>query len=250
MNIFKIKNAWSIASLIFISGISFMAISKIGNGSENLPEPEDGPQKNYAIFAVKLPEKVDFAGEPVPISQLDVLENLDREVLVNTYWQSQTLLFIKRANRYFPIIEEILKKYNVPDDFKYLPVAESGLTNIVSPANAVGFWQLLEGTGKEYGLEINSEMDERYSLEKSTETACKYIIESYKKYGSWTMAAASYNAGRRGMDRQIERQKEKDYYDLLLNEETSRYIFRIISYKLILSDPSSLWLSCWEKDDL
>ena len=182
------------------------------------------------------------------IHQIDTRESLDREILVNTYWQSQTLLYIKRANRYFPMIESILKKYGVPSDFKYMAVAESGLTNAVSPADAVGFWQLLEGTAKDYGLEVNNEIDERYHLEKSTQVACRFILDSYKKYGSWTMAAASYNAGRNGIDTQIERQKETGYYKLLLGEETSRYIYRILSYKLLISDPSKFGFHLGEDD--
>ncbi len=245
----KIKYVWLATFLILFSVLGLMGISNWGRSAERETETEtDKPKNNYAIFAVKIPEKLDFAGENVPVDQIDVRESLDRELLVNTYWQSQTLLFIKRANRYFPIIEPILKKHGVPDDFKFLPVAESGLMNVISPANAVGFWQLLDGTGKEYGLEINSEVDERYSLEKATEAACRYLKESHNKYGSWTMAAASYNAGRRGMDRQVERQNEADYYNLLLNEETARYLFRILSYKLILSDPSYYGFHVGEND--
>lgn len=216
--------------------------------SEKDPKPKN-LKSDYAIFSVDLPDELEFAGEKVPVDQIDIRESLDREILVNTYWQSQTLLFIKRANRYFPVIEKILKKHNIPEDFKYLPVAESGLTHAVSPARAVGFWQLLEGTAREYGLEINNEIDERYHVEKSTEAACRYLLDSYEKYGSWTMAAASYNAGRRGIDRQVLRQKESDYYDLLLYEETSRYIFRILAYKLILSKPSDYGFYVG-KDDL
>jgi membrane-bound lytic murein transglycosylase D len=201
-------------------------------------DPENDPKRNYAVFSLEIPTEIDFAGEKVPLDQLDILENLDRELLVNTYWQSQTLLFIKRANRYFPAIEPILKKNGIPDDFKYLSIAESGLTNIVSPSNAVGFWQLLEGTAKDYGLEVNSEVDERYHLEKSTEVACKYLLESHAKYTNWTLTAASYNVGRKGVDKQIERQKELNYYDLLLGEETERYVFRILSYKIIMQNPA------------
>lgn len=206
------------------------------------------PKKSYTIFPVKIPEIVEFAGERVPLDQVDVSEALDRELLVNTYWQSQTLLFLKRANRYFPDIEKILKQYNIPDDFKYLAVAESGLMNVVSPANAVGYWQLLQGTAEENGLEVNNEVDERYHLEKSTEAACKYILKSYEKYNSWTMAAASYNAGRRGVDRQVDRQLDSDYYDLLFTEETSRYVFRILALKLIMSAPADFGFYIGEND--
>lgn len=236
----------SFITLTLISTLAFLGDAESKN-NEKEPETKD-LKSNYAIFSVDLPAEMEFAGEKVPLDQVDIFESLDREILVNTYWQSQTVLFIKRANRYFPMIERILKKYNVPEDFKYLPVAESGLTHAVSPARAVGFWQLLAGTAREYGMEVNDEVDERYHIEKSTEAACKYLLESYEKYGSWTLAAASYNAGRRGIDRQIERQKDEDYYDLLLYEETARYIFRILAFKLILSSPSEYGFHVGEKD--
>jgi len=193
---------------------------------------------NYKIFSLNTPSELSFGGERVPLEMLDVRERMDRELLVNTYWQSQSLLFHKRANRWFPIIEPILEKNGVPDDFKYLAVIESGLTNAVSPAGATGFWQLLRDTGQEFGLEINDEIDERYHVEKSTEAACKYLKAAYRQYGNWTMAAASYNMGMNGLFRQTERQKVTDFYDLLLNEETSRYLFRILAAKEILSKPA------------
>jgi hypothetical protein len=193
--------------------------------------------RNYAIFALKIPEKLDFAGENVPLEYFDVKESFDRELLVNTYWQSQTLLFIKRANRYFPMIEQILRENGVPDDFKYLALAESGLTQAVSPKNAVGFWQFMKSTAREYGLEVSEEVDERYNIEKSTVAACKYLKKAYEKFNSWTMVAASYNNGRTGLIKQINRQDEDYYYDLLLNDETGRYLYRILSLKIILSDP-------------
>ncbi len=194
---------------------------------------------NYSIFALEIPEEVKFAGERLPLEYFDVHESFDRELMVNTYWHSQTLLFIKRANRYFPVIEPILEEHGIPEDFKYLALAESGLTNAVSPARAIGYWQFLRDTAREYGLEVTDQVDERYHLEKSTVAACKFLKESYEKYGSWTMAAASYNVGRRGIDSQIEIQEEKEYYDLLLNEETARYIFRIAAIKTIMENPEN-----------
>ena len=227
----------------FILVISFIAIISIGrNGFGGSPDQEPlqpEEREHYAIFPFQLPDTLFFAGERVPLEFFDVHEALDREMLSNIFFHSQTIRMIKLSYRYFPEIEPILAAQGIPDDFKYLVIAESNLSNAVSPAGAVGFWQLLSGTGREYGLEINSEVDERYHLEKSTVVACKYLQESYDKYGNWTMAAASYNAGRRGMDRQIDRQKEEDYYNLLLNEETARYIFRVLAYKLILEDPSA-----------
>ncbi|MBS4014695.1 MAG: lytic transglycosylase domain-containing protein [Bacteroidetes bacterium] len=192
---------------------------------------------NYRIYAIPLPESLNFAGEAVPLDRYYVKEQFDRELLINSYWQSQTIQFFKRANRWFPVFEPILKQYNIPDDFKYLALIESGLMNAVSPAGATGFWQILEGTGKDLGLEINEFVDERYNVEKATVAACKYLLKSKEEYGSWTLAAAAYNMGNRGIQRQIERQKVQSYYDLHLNEETSRYVFRILAMKVIFENP-------------
>jgi hypothetical protein len=191
---------------------------------------------NYRIYSLPLPEKLDFAGEEVPMDQWDVRERLDRELLVNTYWHSNTLLCLKRARRWFPIIEPILKANGVPDDFKYLALIESGLTNVISPAGATGYWQFMDETGKSYGLEINDQIDERYHVEKSTQAACHYLIDAYDKYGSWAMAAASYNMGIGGPIRQMTRQNETTYWELLLNEETARYVYRILAMKEILNN--------------
>jgi hypothetical protein len=195
-----------------------------------------------------LPEKLEFAGETVPLDNFDTRESLDRELLVNGYWQSRTLMVLKKSKRYFRVIEPVLKKYGVPDDFKYLCMAESGFENAVSPAKAVGVWQLLESTAREYGLEVNDNVDERYNLEKSTEVACKYLLESYARYGNWTMAAATYNVGRRGLDNQIAKQSTNNYYDLLLNEETARYVFRLVAHKLITEDPDKYGFHLEESD--
>lgn len=185
-----------------------------------------------------LPEEINFAGEKAPLQIADVRERLDRELLVNANLHATTLLILKRANRAFPVIEPILKKYNVPDDFKYLAVIESGLVNVVSPAGARGVWQFMPETGKEKGLEVNDVVDERYHLEKSTEAACKYLLDAKNKFGSWTLAAASYNGGVGGVNKQITFQGVTDYYDLLLTEETSRYVFRILALKEIMQNPT------------
>ncbi|UNY97662.1 lytic transglycosylase domain-containing protein [Zhouia spongiae] len=210
---------------------------------------DEGKTKDYNVYAIDLPEKIDFAGEEVPLSDPDVWERLDRELLVNTYWQSNGLLLIKRANKYFPVIEPILKEHGVPDDFKYLAVIESGLQNVVSPARATGFWQIMKGTGKDYGLEVNENVDERYHVKKSTEVACEYIKDAKEKLGSWTLAAAAYNAGMAGVTKQLRRQKVSGYYDLLLGEETKRYLFRILAIKEILSDPDAYGFN-FEEDHL
>lgn len=193
---------------------------------------------NYNVYALELPQEIHFAGESAPLKRWYVKEALDRELLVNTYWQSQTLLLIKRANRFLPTIIKILKEESVPEDLKYIAVIESGLMpTIVSPAGATGIWQFMKTTGKEYGLEINSEVDERYHIEKATRAACQYLKNSKKLLGNWTLAAAAYNAGDTGIQKQLERQDASNYYDLLLNPETGRYIYRILAIKMILENP-------------
>lgn len=203
----------------------------------------------YNIRDFKLPDVVTFAGEVMPLDNFDTKESLEREILTSAYRHSSTILIIKRANRYLPIIEKILKKNNVPDDFKYLAAAESEYTNVISPAGATGFWQIMPATGREEGMEINSVVDERYDVEKSTQFACEYILKSFEKYGNWTLAAASYNGGRAGVDEQIAIQNQMNYYDLLLNEETARYIFRAVAYKLVISDPANYGFNL-NKEDL
>lgn len=196
------------------------------------------PVSSYAIHAFPIPQELIFANEQVPLNKTYVRESFDREILVNTYWQSQTLLLIKRANRYFPVIEPILKEQGIPDDFKYVALIESGLMpRSVSGAGAAGMWQILETTAKEYGLEVTKEVDERYHLEKSTVVACRYMKKAYDKFGSWTLAAASYNAGVAGINRHLVKQKANSYYDLLLGEETGRYVFRILAIKKIIETP-------------
>ena len=184
------------------------------------------------------PTSIDFAGEAAPLQITDVRERLDRELLINANLDATTLLIIKRANRAFPIIEPILAKYGVPDDFKYLAVIESALVNAVSPAGARGVWQFMPVTAKEKGMEVTDMVDERYHLQKSTEAACKYLLEAKAKFGNWTLAAASYNGGMTGVTKQIEMQQVSNYYDLLLNDETSRYVFRILALKEIMKDPA------------
>jgi membrane-bound lytic murein transglycosylase D len=207
--------------------------------------PERLPSLNKSLL---MPQEMAFAGESVPVDNYDTHESLDRELLVNGYWQSHTLMILKRSHRYFRVIEPVLKKYGVPDDFKYMAMAESGLENAVSPAGAAGVWQLLESTAREYGLEVNADIDERYNLEKATEAACKFLVDAYTHYGNWTLAAAAYNAGRKGIDLQMARQNTQNYYDLLLNEETGRYIFRVIAHKLITENPDQYGFHLDEKD--
>jgi len=204
--------------------------------------------QKYAVFALPLPDKYDFAGEDVPMGNFDVREAFDRELLVNVYWQSQTLLFFKRANRYFSVIEPILKQNDVPDDMKYLAVVESGLMNVTSPAGAKGVWQFIEVAAKQYKLEVSNEVDERYHLEKSTQAACRYFQDSYKIFKSWTLVAASYNIGMGALQKQTSAQNVSSFYDLHTNEETSRYIYRILAVKYIMENPRRAGFHFRKKD--
>ena len=202
----------------------------------------------YGIFSIVKPQGLSFCEENIPVHSSEIWERLDKELLKNIYWQSNTLLYFKKANKYFPIIEPILSKNNIPDDFKYLALIESGLENVISPAGAAGFWQILKSTAKEYGLEVNSSIDERYHLEKSTQVACDYLNRAFNKFGSWTMAAASYNMGQTGISRSIKKQRTDNYYNLYLNSETGRYIFRIIAVKEIIENPKRYGFMFREKD--
>ena len=200
------------------------------------------------VFSLILPDTAIFAGEMTPMGLYYVREGLDRELMVNTYWQSSTLLMLKRSNRYFNSIIPILKKNKVPEDFKYLVLIESGLANVESPAGAAGFWQIVPLTGKRYGLEITDQVDERYNLEKSTETACKILKNAYIQFGSWTLAAAAYNAGENRIAKAIETQKVQNYYDLYLPGETMRYVFRILALKLLYEHPTDFGYYIRKKD--
>jgi len=199
---------------------------------------QDFPQ-GYKITSPEIPNYLEFAGEKIPTENFEVFERMDREFISNTYYHSATILALKRAARWFPVIEPILKKNNIPDDFKYLCVAESNMENVVSPAGASGFWQFMKEAGQKYGLEINSLIDERYDVWKSTEAACKYLKDSYEMFGNWTLSAASYNMGQDGVALQMERQKAKDYFNLVINSETSRFVARIVSLKYILQNPEA-----------
>lgn len=202
-------------------------ISKNGN----IQFPQD-----YRVVSPYIPEQLDFCGEIVPLENIDVRERVEREFIVQTYYHSASVLYLKRINRWFPIIEKILKEKGIPNDFKYLALAESGLANVVSPAGATGFWQFMKAAGKRYGLIINKEVDERYNMEKSTYAACDYLLDAHKKFGSWTLAASSYNKGQNGITNQLNRQKSTNYYNLVLNTETSRYIPRIVALKYVMEN--------------
>ncbi len=233
---------------IIVSGIAFgvyyyydtktpEVIYKIYDTQIDKEHKDDFPFQ-YIIETPKLPKKLDFCGEKVPLYNFDVSERIERELISNTYWHSSTLLALKRANRWFPVIVPILKKYGIPEDFKYLAIVESNLENVASPAHAVGFWQLLKKTARHYGLEVNKSVDERYDPWKSTEAACKYLLKAKKKFGTWTLAAVSYNVGMRNLSDQIKRQRTRVYYNMNLNDETARYLYRLLAIKSIFQNPA------------
>jgi hypothetical protein len=240
----SLSHFFSIAALVIMIGYIFYNEQRPRSAgdamsdnavAENFTSMEDG--QFLTAVAYDLPAHATFAGEDVPLNIPDVRERLDKEIQINSYLHSNTIFLIKRAGRWVPQMEKILKQYEIPDDFKYLPLIESNLLNVTSPKDAVGYWQILEGSGKEYGMEITREVDERYDPLKATETACKYLRQAYRKFGNWTLAAASYNRGMSGLDKALDNQKVKSYYDLYLNDETSRYVFRIIAIKEIVENP-------------
>ncbi|MDR0436698.1 MAG: lytic transglycosylase domain-containing protein [Bacteroidales bacterium] len=236
-------------TLVAIILTAFITLNFQNKGDNSDEYYQRAFQNNVKIFSPAIPDSMDFCGERVPLEIYHVFERMDREMLVNVYWQSNILLLIKRANRFFPIIEPILAEQGLPDDFKYLALAESGFTLAVSPAGAAGFWQFLKGTGQQYGLEINNEIDERYHLEKATVAAAKYLKANYNRFGnSWTLAAAAYNTGEGNIRRHIENQQTTDYYNMHLPEETSRYLFRILAFKTIFEDPIAYGIILREKD--
>jgi hypothetical protein len=224
-----------------IAVVSIIAVGAINGSVTDLeitdPREKESLVSDYNVYSIAMPENLNFAGEKVPLTDPDIQERFDNELLSNVYFQSNAIKLIKKAQKYFPIIESILKEEGIPDDFKYLVVAESALSNAVSPAGAKGFWQLMPATARELGMEVNDNVDERYDLEMSTRAACNYLKDSKKNFGTWTLAAAAYNAGNAGVNRQQDRQETEVYYDLLLNNETARYVFRILALKEILEKP-------------
>ena len=232
-----INNGVILVAIVSLSGLFIFAMSN-----------ENKNKFTHEGTAFYFPTEVDFADEGMPMEIPDVRERFDRELLVNANLHASTILIIKRANRAFKIIEPILEKNGVPNDFKYLAVIESSLINAVSPSGAKGVWQFMPATAKEIGMEVNDCVDERYHLEKSTEAACKFLLAAKEKFGSWTLAAASYNGGITGVNKQIDLQKVSNYYDLLLNEETSRYVFRILALKEIMKAPEKFGFAVPKQD--
>ncbi len=220
----------------FVSGMIFSGLIFVSSQSKSIGEVFT--ELNQRIITVRPNKQINFAGEPMPINE-DTRERLDRELSVNAYWQSATLLNLKMAQKHFPVIERILKENGIPDDFKYAAIAESGLRNVSSSASAKGYWQFMKTAAGEMGLEISEDVDERMHLEKSTKAACDYIKQLYKRFGTWTDAAGAYNVGPTMYAKSLTEQNEKGYYDLNINDETSRYVFRIMAIKEILSHPET-----------
>jgi hypothetical protein len=245
MKIIKQNLYHFLSGIAFLIGVVFILSSLFF--THNNASAEDYPQ-GYRIINPDIPDYLEFAGERIPTENFNVFERMEREFITNTYWHSSTILAIKRANRWFPVIEPILARNNIPDDFKYLCVAESLLENVISPVGATGFWQFMKAAGIKYGLEINGQVDERYHVEESTEAACKYLKDSYNMFGSWISAAASYNMGQEGMTLQRERQKAENYFNLVLNYETSRFVGRIVAFKYIMQDPPKYGFNIKEED--
>lgn len=240
----------SIYTLTLAAFFSFALFSaskeKGATQSQSSVDTKNLPQ---VIRSIDLNRSFSFAGEEVPVaSNFDARERLDRELSRNAYYHSNTLLNIKKTTRYFPTIEKILAENGVPDDFKYLAVAESDLTNATSPAGAKGIWQFMKPAARAYGLEITKEVDERYHLEKATQAACKYLKNDKERFGSWTLAAAAYNMGGTRMRKELKAQRATSYYDLNINAETMRYVFRIIALKQIINEPSEFGFYLEEED--
>lgn len=234
-------------AIILIGVTAAITLLPAQSNDEQLEQLEEyeGTDREFVVFEqidhithdVELPETMTFCGEEVPLDLFFVRERLERELMVNSYRHSATILQLKRTTRWFPVMEPIMEQYGLPEDFKYLAMIESELTNAVSPSKAVGFWQFLEGTGKEYGLEINKQVDMRYNVEKETVAACKYLKDSYRKFGSWISAAAAFNCGNGRITKMMEEQRVDSYFDMLLPEETQRYVYRILALKLITENP-------------
>lgn len=232
-----------LAASLLLAGLAYRKVPSAMITPEYIAvEPMDLPaQMSFrdSIRLFDLPKELDFAGEKVPMENGDILERLEREIYVNAYWESNLILLLKRSAKYLPGIERMLAENGIPDDFKYLAIAESALMNVGSPAGARGFWQILETTGKEYGLEISKDVDERYHFEKSTLAAAKYFKKAHAKFGDWTAVAASYNMGQTGFSKRQTEQLHRNFYELYLNEETSRYLFRILAFKVIFENPGA-----------
>ncbi len=239
----KYQGIWQITAVfVLVAYLGYAQLESDVPAQHQFHPPKVNDHDEYGAFqnarSFELPTSFEFAGEQVPLHIPDVSERFDRELMVNMYWHSSTLGIMKRANRFLPLIDSILKENKIPLDFRYLPLIESKLMNVRSPVGAAGFWQIMEKTGKEHGLIINDEVDERYHAIKSTEVACAYLNSAHQMLGSWTSAAASYNIGMGGLRKRLHQQNTDSYYDLYLNSETYRYVFRLLAIKEIMENPS------------
>lgn len=231
------RHKYSIGTVIAMTNM--LLIATVWPSMAQFEKTENKIPNHYhnTLASPFIPPSMTFAGEKVPLSTYWVREALDKELIINCYQHSRTLRIFKLSTRFFPVIENILREEGIPDDFKYLCVAESGLENVTSPASAVGYWQFIPNTAKIYGLTVNREIDERRHLEKSTRAACTYLKKLKAQFGSWTMAAAAYNRGEIGLQNAVSDQKCSNYWDLYLNDETARYVYRILAYKLVFENP-------------
>ena len=198
----------------------------------------DYTNSNFSVLGLNIPANLDFAGEKVPQNDYEIKESLEKEFFSNKNWKNSSINLFIKAQKWFPLIEPILKKEGIPDDFKYVAIIESHLSNVVSPAGASGFWQLMPATAQNYGLEVTSEVDERLDVEKATVVACKHFRDGYNYFKNWTLSAAAYNVGIGGIQNALKKQNTNNYYDLLLNKETGSFIYRILAYKTLLSNPT------------
>jgi len=225
-------------AIIALLAYTYSQLKELSQKQQDFVEYTELPQgATVNAIAIKLPDSLSFSGELVPLEIPDVKERLDREMHINAYWHTNTIFLLKRANRWLPQIAKVLAEEGIPDDFKYMPAIEGAFKNDISPKAAVGFWQFRKDAAKEFGLEVNRQVDERYDPIKSTIAASKYLRKAYEKFGNWTLVAASFNRGRAGIIRAMDKQKVDNYYDLMLNEETSRYVFRILAAKEIIEHP-------------
>ena len=238
---------YSVAVAAFLTFALFASYKNAEEKPLALGDFSDVSKLPQVIKPVDLNKSFDFAGESLPMDNFDARERLDRELIVNSYRHGSTILNLKKAHRFFPLIEDILAAYGVPNDFKFVAVAESDLSNATSPAGAKGFWQFMRGTAKDYGLEVSTTVDERYHLEKATHAACKHILKLKEQFGSWTLAAAAYNMGQTRLRDEVAAQRASNFYELNLNQETSRYLFRLVAFKEIMNNPQEYGFNLGEE---
>ena len=231
------------SSLVFFTALVLYSCNTDKQLKEKVKNTEEIKHISESLILPNLPESVSFCGEEFPLDNFDIRERLDKELIVNAYYHSSTIQGLKRANRFFPEIEKTLKENGVPEDFKYLCLIESGLSQAVSPAGAQGFWQFMPQTAKEFNLSVNNEIDERLDVSKSTKAACQYLRMAQNKFNNWMLTAASYNAGMSGIQNALDDQQVDRYFDLHLNNETSRYVFRILAMKIIFENPEAYGFS-------